>query len=395
MTNIVPKKIRGLCVFGTRPEAVKLAPVIKAQDRLGEDFLIKTCVTAQHRQLLDQVLDVFEIKSDFDLQIMSNGQTVNHVIALVLERLSPILQTECPDVVIVQGDTASTFGAALAAFNLGIPVAHVEAGLRTYDLRAPFPEEGLRQMVSRIAACHFAPTERNKSALLREGIPESNIFITGNTVVDALLLARAKLLTLDPKIFSEQWQHAAEVVPGTRKLILVTGHRRESFGTGIRSICNAIATLAEQDPEVCFIYPVHPNPAVAGPVKDILGHSANVYLIPPLDYLPFVYLMMRSHFIISDSGGIQEEAPSLGKPVLVTRSKTERPEAVEVGAVRLVGSSEECIVRESTLLLRDETAYARMVTKTNPYGDGHAAERIVGILISRLQEKPPAQEVRL
>jgi UDP-N-acetylglucosamine 2-epimerase (non-hydrolysing) len=384
-----------LCVFGTRPEAVKLAPVIKAQNRLGEDFLIKTCVTGQHRQMLDQVLDVFEIKPDFDLQIMSDRQTVNHVIALILEKLSPILQAERPDVVIVQGDTASTFGAALAAFNLRIPVAHVEAGLRTYDLCAPFPEEGLRQMVSRIAACHFAPTERNKSALVREGIAESDIFITGNTVVDALLLTRAKLLTLDPKMFSAQWQRAAEVVPGTRKLILVTGHRRESFGTGIRSICNAIATLAKQHPDVCFVYPVHPNPAVVGPVKDILGCSANVYLIRPLDYFPFVYLMMRSHFIISDSGGIQEEALSLGKPVLVTRSKTERPEAVEVGAVRLVGSSEECIVRESTLLLRDETAHASMVTKTNPYGDGHAAERIVGILISRLQQKPPAREARL
>jgi UDP-N-acetylglucosamine 2-epimerase (non-hydrolysing) len=370
-----------LVVFGTRPEAIKLAPLIALKGRFTGQLDFKVCVTAQHRQMLDQVLNAFDISPDYDMGVMLSDQSVNGVVARVLEKLPPILSSEKPDIVIVQGDTATAFAAALAAFNLKIPVAHVEAGLRTYDLNAPFPEEALRQMLSRITRYQFAPTARSRDNLLREGIDQATIHVTGNTVIDALLLTRNKLLNLkDLKELAPSWQHAAPAVLGKNRLVLITGHRRENFGAGIAGVCQAIKELAVQNADVDFVYPIHPNPNVLQPVKESLGGIENVFLISPVDYVPFVYLMERSHFIISDSGGMQEEAPSLGKPVLVTRTVTERTEALDCGVVKLVGTDPCVIVREARRLLSDPDAYRSMTVKENPYGDGRAAKRIMEVL---------------
>jgi UDP-N-acetylglucosamine 2-epimerase (non-hydrolysing) len=370
-----------LVVFGTRPEAIKLAPLIALKGRFTGQLDFKVCVTAQHRQMLDQVLNAFDISPDYDMGVMLSDQSVNGVVARVLEKLPPILSSEKPDIVIVQGDTATAFAAALAAFNLKIPVAHVEAGLRTYDLNAPFPEEALRQMLSRITRYQFAPTARSRDNLLREGIDQATIHVTGNTVIDALLLTRNKLLNLkDLKELAPSWQHAAPAVLGKNRLVLITGHRRENFVAGIAGVCQAIKELAVQNADVDFVYPIHPNPNVLQPVKESLGGIENVFLISPVDYVPFVYLMERSHFIISDSGGMQEEAPSLGKPVLVTRTVTERTEALDCGVVKLVGTDPCVIVREARRLLSDPDAYRSMTVKENPYGDGRAAKRIMEVL---------------
>jgi UDP-N-acetylglucosamine 2-epimerase (non-hydrolysing) len=360
---------RVLFVFGTRPEAIKLAPVIR---RLGEDpdrFITRVAVTAQHRALLDQVLDVFSIRPDHDLNVMQPGQSLAAMSSRMLAALEPVLAAERPDWVVVHGDTSTALCGALAAFYAGIPVAHVEAGLRTGDLQAPFPEEMNRVVVARLARLHFAPTEGAAANLRREGIAEAAIAITGNTGIDAVMEIRDALAS---------GRVQAEGLPqldSSKKLIAVTGHRRESFGDGFERICEALAQLADR-PDVEIVYAVHPNPNVDGPVRNRLGTRANVHLIEPLPYGPFVELMRRSHILLTDSGGIQEEAPSLGKPVLVMRDKTERPEAIEAGTARLVGTDAARIVGECAALLDDPAEYARRSRLHNPYGDGHAALRI-------------------
>ena len=379
MNATTAKKL--LVVFGTRPEAIKLAPLIAQKHSFAGRLDFKVCVTAQHREMLDQVLEAFEIVPDYDMGVMLSNQSVNGVIGRILEKLDPILSSEKPDIVVVQGDTATAFAAALAAFNLKIPVAHVEAGLRTYDLNAPFPEEALRQMLSRITRYQFAPTTKNRDNLLREGIDQATIHVTGNTVIDALLLTRNKLIKLkNLEELVHSWEHAAPAVLGKNRMVLITGHRRENFGAGIAEVCRAIKELAVHYPDINFVYPIHANPNVLQPVKELLSGIGNVYLISPVDYVPFVYLMERSHFIISDSGGMQEEAPSLGKPVLVTRAVTERTEALDCGAVKLVGTDSCAIVREARRLLSDHAAYCSMIVKENPYGNGRAAMRIMEVL---------------
>ncbi len=361
-----------LVVFGTRPEAIKLAPVV-LELRSRPEFLVRVCVTAQHREMLDQVLETFSIRPDYDLGIMRPGQDLFEVTARCLTGLQPVLEKERPATVLVQGDTTTVFVAALAAFYLGIPVGHVEAGLRTFDKRRPFPEEINRRLTSHIADLHFAPTETARRNLRNEGVPENSIFVTGNTVVDALFYIRDQ--------YRGRWPTAPgmrPIAPGKR-LVLVTGHRRESFGAGFERICQALRRIAARlDVEV--VYPVHLNPNVHGPVLRILGGLPNVQLIDPVAYVPFVGLMEYSFLILTDSGGIQEEAPSLGKPVLVMREVTERPEAVEAGTVKLVGTDVEKIVNGVNELLDDPVAYQRMSRAHNPYGDGQASRRIAEIL---------------
>lgn len=377
--------IKVTVVFGTRPEAIKMAPVILALKK-DPRFQCRVCVTAQHRQMLDQVLDVFGIVPDVDLNLMRPGQTLGSLTALAVEALDATFRAEKPDMILVQGDTTTVFCAALAAFYHHIPVGHVEAGLRTGNMKAPWPEEANRVLTSRIAALHFAPTETSRQNLLNEGVPGEQISVTGNTVIDALFLALEKarqgvlLISGLP----------ASLQPGTEatrpRMVLITGHRRENFGEGFENICKAIASLATRFPEDHFVYPVHLNPNVREPVLRILGQSEsspgtrklpNVHLIEPLSYLPFVGLMNRSHLILTDSGGIQEEAPSLGKPVLVMRETTERPEAVAMGTVKLVGTDFVTIVESVATLLTDPKAYAAMANAVNPYGDGQASLRIV------------------
>jgi UDP-N-acetylglucosamine 2-epimerase (non-hydrolysing) len=369
-----PQKI--LAVFGTRPEAIKMAPVIQALEADPAALSARICVTAQHRSMLDQVLSTFGMQPHYDLKVMEQAQDLFQVTARCLERLRPVLEQEQPDWVLVQGDTTTTFAAALAAFYLGIRVGHVEAGLRTGDKRRPFPEEINRRLTSHVCDLHFAPTPRSRENLLQEGISLRSIHVTGNTVIDALFYIRDRCANSLPAIPGlERWQ------PG-RRMILVTGHRRESFGEGFRRICNALREIALRD-DVELIYPVHLNPNVQEPVRRILGSPPNVFLIEPLDYVPFVALMDRSYLILTDSGGIQEEAPSLGKPVLVLREVTERPEAVEAGTVKLVGTDPEKIVRETVRLLEDSGEYQRMSRAHNPYGDGKASGRIARILATQ------------
>ena len=368
------KKI--LSVFGTRPEAIKIAPVILALSKLP-NIDSRICVTAQHRQMLDQVLDLFEIRPDYDLNIMKPGQDLTDISANILLALRPILKEFKPDLLLVHGDTTTTLVSALAAYYEKITVGHVEAGLRTGNLYAPWPEEMNRSMVSRITQLHFAPTTSAQDNLLREGIDPQKIFVTGNTVIDALLETVNKIDT-NPSLNSQMKERFSFIDP-TKKLITVTGHRRENFGDGFERICKALKVLASRS-DVQVVYPVHLNPSVQEPVKRILGDSSNIHLIEPLDYLPFVYLMSQSYLIITDSGGVQEEAPSLGKPVLVMRDTTERPEAVDAGTVKLVGTDQQKIIDEATILLDSKDAYSAMARAINPYGDGKAAVRIQKII---------------
>ncbi len=373
------KKI--LLVFGTRPEAIKMAPLVKAFQKDTDHFETRVCVTAQHRQMLDQVLEVFGITPEYDLNIMAPNQDLYDITSKVLIGLRDVLKDFRPDTVLVHGDTTTSMAASLAAFYMQIPVGHVEAGLRTYNLQSPWPEEMNRQVTDRICAYYFAPTEQSKQNLLQENITSDKIFVTGNTVIDALLMA-ADIISTTPgmkeKLGKELQEKGYEV--GNRSYILVTGHRRENFGEGFLHICKAIKELAALHPDMDIVYPVHLNPNVQKPVYEMLSGLNNVYLISPLDYLPFIYAMQHATLLLTDSGGVQEEAPSLGKPVLVMRDTTERPEAVEAGTVKLVGTDAEAIVSNVTALLLDKNMYQRMSETHNPYGDGHACERIMEVL---------------
>jgi UDP-N-acetylglucosamine 2-epimerase (non-hydrolysing) len=365
-----------LTVFGTRPEAIKIAPVITALSNLPH-IDSRVCVTAQHRQMLDQVLELFEIKPDYDLNIMKPGQDLTDITSNILLALRPILKEFKPDLLLVHGDTTTTLASALAAYYEKITVGHVEAGLRTGNLYAPWPEEMNRAIVGRIAQLHFAPTVSAQNNLLREGVDPKAIFVTGNTVIDALLETVHKIDT--NLSLKSQMKARFNFIDLDKKLIIVTGHRRENFGDGFERICRALKVLSAR-PDVQIVYPVHLNPSVQEPVKRILGSCNNVHLIEPLDYLPFVYLMSQSYLIITDSGGVQEEAPSLGKPVLVMRDTTERPEAVTAGTVKLVGTDMQKIIDEAIDLLDSKSAYNAMARAMNPYGDGKAAERIQTII---------------
>jgi UDP-N-acetylglucosamine 2-epimerase (non-hydrolysing) len=366
-----------LSVFGTRPEAIKMAPLVKA---LAEQAGIKSkvCVTAQHRQMLDQVLELFEITPDYDLNIMKPGQTLSGITSEILTRIEPVLTEFQPDLVLVHGDTSTTFAATLAAYYQRVAVGHVEAGLRTGNIYSPWPEEANRKLTGALANLHFSPTELSRQNLLREGVNQDNIHVTGNTVIDALLLVNQKLET--DQTLSQSLCERFPFLRDDARLVLITGHRRENFGDGFERICAAIRTLASDFPDVDFLYPVHLNPNVREPVGRILQGVTNVHLVEPQDYLPFVYLMTRAHIILTDSGGIQEEAPSLGKPVLVMRNTTERPEAVAAGTVKLVGTDSQNIIKAVTTLLNDQIEYRRMSFSHNPYGDGKACERIVNII---------------
>lgn len=369
------KKI--LTVFGTRPEAIKMSPLVHALC-IDSRFETRVCVTAQHREMLDQVLELFEINPDYDLNIMKSGQTLSEITSRILLELIPILKEFQPDVVLVHGDTATTFASSLAAYYEQIDVGHVEAGLRTGNIYSPWPEEANRKLTGALTRYHFAPTQASKENLLAENYSESSIHITGNTVIDSLLLVRDKLETnLDLKAsLSEAFPYLDE----SKKLILVTGHRRESFGGGFERICEALVEVAQAHKEVQILFPVHLNPNVQEPVNRLLTGLDNIFLIEPQQYLPFVYLMNRAYIILTDSGGIQEEAPSLGKPVLVMRNTTERPEAIDAGTVKLVGTEKQTIVSELERLLMDQHAYADMSRANNPYGDGMACGRICDIL---------------
>jgi len=369
-----------LLIFGTRPEAVKMAPLIKEFKKNKDKFNTKVCVTAQHREMLDQVLLFFDIKPDFDLNLMRPSQTLYQLTADVIVNLKSVMEEFKPDIVLVHGDTTTSTTAALTAFYSGSKVGHIEAGLRTYDKYSPFPEEINRQITSRIADYHFAPTELAKNNLLNEGINENAIVITGNTVIDALLWAQKKL----EKYEDEEILKMKNIINTNKKLILVTGHRRENFGEGFMDICKAIRHIAKENNNVQIIYPVHLNPNVQIPVYKLLNNSSNIYLTNPLGYPAFVWLMKQSHIILTDSGGIQEEAPSLGKPVLVMRNTTERPEAVRAGTVKLVGTNYFKIINEILLLLTNIDHYNTMSRATNPYGDGHACYRIVEYISSNL-----------
>jgi UDP-N-acetylglucosamine 2-epimerase (non-hydrolysing) len=369
-----------LTVFGTRPEAIKMAPVVMRLQR-NPAVEHKLCVTAQHRQMLDQVLQLFELKPDFDLNVMRPNQSLGQLSARILEGLDPVLASWEPDLVLVHGDTSTTFLATLASFYRRIPVGHVEAGLRTGNLQSPWPEEANRVLTGQLATFHFSPTTQAADNLLRAGVSEEKVWVTGNTVIDALFLVKQRLDS--DEALREGCATRFPFLNPSRRLVLITGHRRESFGDGFQRICEAIRIAAQEHPEVDWVYPVHLNPNVMEPVNRILGSLCNVHLIEPLDYLPFVYLMDRSHVILTDSGGVQEEAPSLGKPVLVMRDNTERPEAVAAGTVQLVGTRTEKILAGLRSLLNDSEAYRAMAHAHNPYGDGLASERIESILLSR------------
>ncbi len=408
MTDKANKK-RILLVFGTRPEAIKMAPLVKEFQKYPQQFDTKVCVTAQHREMLDQVLHLFEIVPDYDLNIMKAGQDLYDVTSRVLLGLREVLKESQPDVVLVHGDTSTSTAAALAAFYQQIPVGHVEAGLRTGNIYSPWPEEMNRQLTGRITTYHFAPTPLSKQNLLNEGVKEENIFVTGNSVIDALHWVLDKL-TKDSKLnerITKQlidfglplekltaWNNSCNSSGNSRKLVLITGHRRENFGQGFINICEAIKELAKQFPEADFVYPMHLNPNVRNAIKKVFGNhviakseekttrqsvenSTNTYFIDPLDYLPFVYLMKLSYLVLTDSGGIQEEAPGLGKPVLVMRDTTERPEALEAGTVELVGTDKSAIIHEVSTLISNPRVYETMSKANNPYGDGEACGRIV------------------
>ncbi len=386
-------EIKVVCVFGTRPEAIKMAPVVCALRARPEVFTARVCATAQHRDMLDQVLGLFEIVPDIDLNLMQPGQTPSQVAARVLERLEPVLQAERPDWILVQGDTTTVMAAAIAAHHLRIRIGHVEAGLRTGDKWNPFPEEMNRLVADHLSDLCFAPTERARQSLLREGIAEQVIRITGNTVVDALLWVTARPPTSEAMAIFEKLGIGTGSTPGsqvtrptspTSKLILVTAHRRESFGRPLEQICQALRQIAQRgEGQVQLVYPVHPNPNVQEPAHRLLAQIPNITLIPPADYATMAHLMKRSTLVLTDSGGIQEEAPSLGVPVLVLRELTERPEAVEAGVAKVVGTQTDRIVNETFRLLDDPQEYARMARPVNPYGDGHAAERIAQALLQR------------
>lgn len=380
---------RVMLVFGTRPEAIKMAPLVKEFQKQAETFETIVCVTGQHREMLDQVLDIFDIRPDYDLNIMKQGQDLYDVTARVLTGMRDVLKKSHPDVVLVHGDTTTSTAAALAAFYQQIPVGHVEAGLRTHNIYSPWPEEMNRQITGRIATYHFAPTPLSRSNLLAEGVKETDITVTGNTVIDALYMVVDKIKK------DEQLDHHLEValssagydvnrLSGGKKLVLITGHRRENFGEGFIHMCRAIKALTERYPDVDFVYPMHLNPNVRKPIREVFGERTeepgNMFFIEPLEYLSFVYLMEKAAIVLTDSGGIQEEAPGLGKPVLVMRDTTERPEALDAGTVKLVGTDFDKIVNEVSVLLDDAQAYDRMSKAVNPYGDGLACSRIVGSL---------------
>ena len=397
--------IKVLFVFGTRPEAIKMAPVIREMEAESSRFKVVVCVTAQHREMLDQVLELFSIEPDYDLNLMTKGQSLSSLTASVLLGVTEVLKKETPDIVFVQGDTTTTFAAAQAAFYLKIPVAHIEAGLRTGNRYSPFPEEINRRLTSVMSNFHFAPTEGAKANLIAEGYDESSIYVTGNTGIDALMTVvrgqeeggRGQLSGIScqgagnrkevmEKYFREKWGLTLGSGPDKSKLILVTGHRRESFGEGFKRICEALRILAGSNPDVQIVYPVHLNPNVQEPVYSILRDIDNIHLIPPLDYEPFVFLMSRSYLILTDSGGIQEEAPSLGVPVLVMRDTSERPEGIEAGSAQLVGTDVETIVTETQKLLDNDDEYKRMANVINPYGDGNASKRIVEIILEHFRK---------
>ncbi|EAQ31911.1 non-hydrolyzing UDP-N-acetylglucosamine 2-epimerase [Idiomarina baltica] len=375
-----------LLAFGTRPEAIKMAPLVKVLES-DPAFNVVVAVTAQHREMLDQVLELFEITPDYDLNIMKSGQDLYDVSSAVLLGMRDVLKESQPDIVLVHGDTATTFAASLAAFYARIPVGHVEAGLRTHDLYSPWPEEANRQLTGRIAQWHFAPTARNRRDLLAEQVNENQILETGNTVIDALQWVTQKIESSDElkAAISEKLQQAGLTTSlSDKRYVLITGHRRENFGQGFDNICSALKQLAESYPDVHFVYPVHLNPNVQKPVRSLLADLSNVHLIEPLGYEPFVWLMQNCQLVLTDSGGVQEEAPGLGKPVLVMRDTTERPEAVEAGTVKLVGTAADTIVSEVSRLLSDDDAYAVMSRAHNPYGDGKACERIAKFLKSKM-----------
>ncbi|MRT15449.1 UDP-N-acetylglucosamine 2-epimerase (non-hydrolyzing) [Vitellibacter sp. q18] len=370
-------KKKNLIVFGTRPEAIKMAPLVQKFLK-NQNFITKVCVTAQHREMLDQVLNFFDIIPDFDLDLMRPNQNLYSLTATIIENMKPVLEDFKPDYVYVHGDTTTSMAVGISAFYSGAKICHVEAGLRTFNRQYPFPEEFNRQLTGKIADFHFSPTELSKKNLLSENTKEETILVTGNTVIDALLYGIKKVNAEnfnDPEI-----EHLKALLDFQKKIILVTGHRRENHGTGLIRICAALKTIAQNNPNVEIVYPVHLNPNVIGPVNELLGGIENIYLISPLAYPGFIWLMEKSHLIITDSGGIQEEAPSLGKPVLVTRTTTERPEAVQQGTVILLGTDSERIVEEAEKLLRHSEYYKNMSTLHNPYGDGKAAERIVNFI---------------
>ena len=393
------KKI--MLVFGTRPEAIKMAPLVKKFQEQSDRIETVVCVTGQHRQMLDQVLDLFEIKPDFDLNIMKAGQDLYDVTSRVLLGMRDVLREAKPDVVLVHGDTTTSTAAALAAFYQQIPVGHVEAGLRTHNIYSPWPEEMNRLITGRIASFHFAPTPLSRKNLIREAIPDQQILVTGNTVIDALYWVVDKIKqdqTLDAQLTNilKEAGYNVDRLDGGRRLVLITGHRRENFGEGFIHMCTAIRDLAHRYPNVDFVYPMHLNPNVRRPIQQVFegldslssgegwGEAGNLFFIEPLEYLSFVYLMEKSTIVLTDSGGIQEEAPGLGKPVLVMRDTTERPEALDAGTVKLVGTDYDKIVSEVSLLLDDPQAYAAMSQAVNPYGDGQACGRIVNALLYRL-----------
>ena len=378
------KKI--MLVFGTRPEAIKMAPLVKEFQKYPKKFKTIVCVTGQHREMLDQVLHIFEIVPDYDLNIMKQGQDLYDVTARVLTGMRDVLREAQPDVVLVHGDTTTSTATALAAFYQQIPVGHVEAGLRTHNIYSPWPEEMNRQITGRIATYHFAPTPLSKQNLLAEGVQEEHIYVTGNTVIDALYMVLDKIKsnkTLDTELETLLKRSGYDVnrLSGEKKLVLITGHRRENFGDGFINICTAIKDLAQKYPNVDFVYPMHLNPNVRKPIHDVFGENlsnlGNMFFIEPLEYLSFVYLMEKSSIVLTDSGGIQEEAPGLGKPVLVMRDTTERPEAVQAGTVKLVGTNYKKIVKEVSALLENQKYYDQMSKAANPYGDGLSSNRIV------------------
>jgi UDP-N-acetylglucosamine 2-epimerase (non-hydrolysing) len=373
------KQNKILVVFGTRPEAIKMAPLV-LELRKRKHLEIQVCVTAQHRQMLDQVLQLFDLVPEFDLDIMQSQQDLIDITSRVLLGIRDVINQAKPDLVLVHGDTSTTFSASLAAFYLNVKVGHIEAGLRTGDIRSPWPEEMNRKLTSSLTELHFSPTETAKQNLLGEGISPDNIFVSGNTVIDALIQVVSKLQ--DDIVLCNALKHQFSFIDPSKKLILVTGHRRESFGDGFENICLALAKLAKSS-EVQIVYPVHLNPNVQEPVKRILANIDNIFLIEPQDYLPFVYLMSICTLILTDSGGIQEEAPSLGKPVLVMRDTTERPEAVTAGTVKLVGTDTNTVVSATNKLLTDTQAYSEMAVAHNPYGDGKASENIANIIEKR------------
>lgn len=382
------KKI--MLVFGTRPEAIKMAPLVKEFQKRPNEFRTIVCVTGQHREMLDQVLHIFEITPDYDLNIMKQGQDLYDVTARVLLGMRDVLKEARPDVVLVHGDTTTSTAAALAAFYQQIPVGHVEAGLRTHNIYSPWPEEMNRQLTGRLATYHFAPTPLSRQNLLSEGVQESHVTVTGNTVIDALYMVvgkikRDKVLDAELEKLLKQSGYDVNRLSAGKKLVLITGHRRENFGDGFISMCRAIKTLTEKYPEVDFVYPMHLNPNVRKPIHEVFGEDlsglGNMFFIEPLEYLSFVYLMEKSTIVLTDSGGIQEEAPGLGKPVLVMRDTTERPEALEAGTVKLVGTNYDKIITEVSALIEDREYYDKMSKAVNPYGDGLSSNRIVKYLL--------------